>query len=99
MSAEPFIQSTERRRSVRKPCIVDAFIISPTATNPYERREVSGINLSKHGIAFDFNEPIANGTYWLIEIGMGEQRMVSEVRIVSCRKTEDGFYQVGSEFC
>ena len=99
MSAEPIIQPVERRRSARKPCSAEAFIISPTATNPYERREVSGVNLSRHGIAFDYVEPVAKGTYWLIEIGIGEQRLVSEVKIVSCRAIEDGLFQIGSEFC
>lgn len=100
MSAiEPTTKPSERRRSKRQPCSMEAFIISPTATNPYERREVSGVNLSKHGIAFAFVEPIAADTYWLIEIGVGDQRLVSEVRIIDCRAIEDGLYQVGSEFC
>ena len=96
---EPNVKPQERRRSERKAYVVEAFIISPTATNPYERREVNSVNLSKHGVAFDFTEPLPKQTYYLIEIGMGTQRLVSEIRIVSCTPIEDGMYQVGAEFC
>lgn len=100
MSAiEPIIAISERRRSERKPYVVEAFIISPTATDLRERREVTSVNLSRHGIAFDFDEPLPKKTYFRMEIGIGEQRMVTEVRIVSCRPIEDGLYQVGAEFC
>jgi hypothetical protein len=95
---EPSITTEERRRSPRRPYTVEAFIISPTATNPYERREVTSINLSKHGVAFDFTEPLAKNTYFLMEIGFGDQRIVSEICIISCRAIEEGLYQVGAEF-
>lgn len=99
MSAmEPSITTEERRRSPRRAHTVEAFIISPTATNPYERREVTSINLSKHGVAFDFTEPLAKNTYFLMEIGLGDQRIVSEVCIIACRAIEEGMYQVGAEF-
>jgi hypothetical protein len=96
---EPTITRSERRRSEREPFVFEAFIISPTATNPYERREVTSINLSRHGVAFDFTEPLAKQTYFRIEIGMGGQKLISEIRIVSCRPIEDGMYQIGAEFC
>ncbi len=96
---EPILHTPERRRSPRRPYAVEAFIISPTATNPYERREVTSVNLSKHGVAFDFSQPLARATYWLIEIMLGEQRMTSEIRIISCVAIEHGMYQVGAEFC
>jgi hypothetical protein len=99
MSAmEPTLTSAERRRSPRKSYVVEAFIISPTATNPYERREVTSINLSRHGVAFDFTEPLSKNTYFLIEIGLGDQRIVSEICIIACRAIDDGLYQVGAEF-
>jgi hypothetical protein len=96
---EPVVSMSERRRSARQPYIVEAFIISPTATDPGERKEVTSVNLSRHGVAFDFTEPLAKKTCWTIEIGMGEQKLLSEIRIVSCRPIEDGIYQVGAEFC
>ena len=79
--------------------MVEAFIISPTATNPYERREVNSINLSRHGVAFDFTDPLPKEAYYLIEIGLGDQRLVSEIKIVACRPIEESMYQIGAEFC
>jgi hypothetical protein len=61
----------ERRRSERKPHTVEAYIISPTATDQTDRMEVTSVNLSRHGVAFDFTEPLAKKTYWTIEIDMG----------------------------
>ena len=35
----------------------------------------------------------------MIEVGLGAQQVVSEVRIISCRESEDGVFEVGAEFC
>ncbi len=89
----------ERRRSVRYPRVADAWIWSPTATDEEERLEVTAVNLSRHGVAFDLDTPVATGSFQMIEIALGEQRLVSEIRIVSCRKLENGQYEVGAAFC
>jgi len=89
----------ERRRNERKAYICEAFINSPTAIDGSERVEVTAVNLSKTGLAFDCTEPLPKKAYYVIEIGMGEQRLISEIRIVSCRPIEEGIYQVGAEFC
>lgn len=92
--------SEERRRSVRYPRVADAWIWSPTAANPEdERQEVTAVNLSRHGVAFDLAHPVASGSFQVIEIALGEQRLVSEIRLISCRKLEDGQYEVGAAFC
>ena len=96
---EPAISLNERRRSERREYVVEAFIISPTATSDAERKEVTSINLSRHGIAFDFDQPLAKKTYYRMEIALGGQKTVTEVRIVSCLPVEEGMYQVGAEFC
>jgi hypothetical protein len=93
------IAPSERRRSERKPYVVEAFIVSPTATSETERKEVTSVNVSRHGIAFDFEMPLARKTYYKMEINVGEQRTITEVKIVSCRPIEDGMYQIGAEFC
>jgi PilZ domain len=92
-------KTDERRRSERKPYTVEAYIISPTATDPNQRKEVTSVNLSRHGLAFDFTEALAKKTYWMIEIDMGDQRLISEIRIMACRAIENGLYQIGAEFC
>jgi len=89
----------DRRRSERKVYIIEAYIVSPTATHESERKEVTSVNLSRHGVAFDFTEPLAKKTYYKMEIGLGDQRMVSEIRIIACRSIQNGVYQIGAEFC
>ena len=89
----------DRRRSPRTPHVAEAWIASPTATNPEERIEVTSMNLSRHGVGFELARAIPENTFYVIEIGMGEQRIVSEIRIVSCAKSDHGSWEVGAEFC
>jgi hypothetical protein len=90
----------DQRRSARTPHVMDAWICSPTAVDPIEEREeVRSVNISRHGIGFMANSALATGAFWIIEIGIGDQRLVSEIRIVNCRRIDDGSYEVGAEFC
>ena len=90
----------DRRRSERTPRVLDAWICSPTAADPLEEREdVTAVNLSRHGVAFTLGHTVATGTFYVIEVGLGVQQVISEVRIVSCRQTEEGLFEVGAEFC
>ena len=90
----------DRRRSERTPRVLDAWICSPTATDPCEEREeVTAVNLSRHGVAFALEHTVATGTFYVIEVCLGVQNVVSEIRIVSCRETDDGVFEVGAEFC
>jgi hypothetical protein len=87
-----------RRRSERKPYIVEAWLSSPTAKNPKDRHEVVGVNISRHGIAFELPMAVATGAYFIFEVGYGPQQLRSEVRILSCKKHE-ARYRIGAEFC
>lgn len=89
----------DRRRSDRKPYVMEAWVASPTAPNPADRNEVTSVNLSRHGVAFESQNPLAEGTYYMLEMGIGEQRIQSEVRIISCRKNTNGRHEIGAEFC
>jgi hypothetical protein len=95
MSAKP---ETERRRSQRKPHVVQAWIASPTAVDPADRQEVLAVNVSRHGVAFERRDPLPTGTFHVLDIVMGTQRMRSEVRIQSCRKIDQGRFEIGAEF-
>lgn len=95
----PAAQQSDRRRSLRKPHIAEAWIVSPTATRPEEKIEVTSMNLSRHGVGFELPNPLAQASFYVMEIAVGEQRLLSEVRIISCRKLEGGTYEVGAEFC
>lgn len=99
MAASPSIQSNlaeERRRSDRRAHVVEAFLSSPTGGG---RLQVSSIDLSKHGIGLSLKKPIAAGTFRVLELGMGSQKMVTEVRILSCRPEPEGGFRVHATFC
>src|ERR1700733_5032758 len=95
----PVRSSSERRRSERKPNVVETFISSPTSTNPEDREEVTGVNLSRHGVAFEASRAFATDSFHIIDFAMGEQRMYSEIRIISCRPVGNGRSEIGAEFC
>ena len=89
----------ERRRSVRQPHVAEAWVVSPTATREDERLEVQSLNLSRHGVMFELDAPLAVSSFFLFEVGVGDQCMRSEIRIISCNRGESGAYEVGVEFC
>jgi hypothetical protein len=89
----------DRRRSQRKQHVVEAWIISPTATKASERLEVTSVNISRHGVCFSLAREIPEGAFYVIEVLMGEQKIVSEIRVIDCRKDAAGRYDVGGEFC
>ena len=97
--SEASATKADRRRSPRTPHVAEAWISSPTATSAEERIEVTSMNLSRHGVGFALARAIAENTFYVMEIGMGEQRLVSEIRIISCRKSDHGTWEVGAEFC
>lgn len=85
----------ERRRSPRKPHVVEAFLGSPTGGKPLK---VTSVDLSKHGVGLSVERPIAAGTFHVLNLGLGDQRIAGEVRVLSCRKEADGSYRVHAEF-
>lgn len=89
----------DRRRSERKPHVVEAFLASPTATDDEEPHEVTSVNVSRHGVAFNYDQPLPEGAFFKIDISIGEQHIASEVRIISCRKIGEGNFEIGAEFC
>jgi hypothetical protein len=89
----------DRRRSDRAPHVCEAWIASPTRTDPFDRLLVHALNLSKHGVGFDSPTPLATGTFHDIQIVIGEQTVRTEIRITHCRRLDDGHFEVGGEFC
>ncbi len=89
----------DRRRSNRVPHVAEAWICSPTDFEKEKQIEVRAVNLSRHGVAFDVKAELPTGSFQVIQIGIGEQQMSSEIRIISCRRLEDGMFEVGAEFC
>ena len=89
----------DRRRSKRVPQVVEAWIASPTATDPDDCDEVLAINLSRHGMAFDHKVPLPVGTFHRVDVSFAGQRMRTEIRIMNCRQIPNGHYEIGAEFC
>ena len=100
LSTHPQAPSEDnRRRSERKPYVIEARIWSPTAVDPNEREEVRAVNLSRHGVAFQIDHAIPVAHFMMIEVGIGQQKITSEVRIISCRECDPHVFEVGAEFC
>jgi hypothetical protein len=91
----------ERRRSQRRAHVIQSWLAPAGDDSPDARTEISSLDLSQHGVAFGVWRPLTVGSFHVIEIGLGGQRLVSEVRIVSCRPfpTLNGVYRIGAEFC
>ena len=87
----------ERRRSERHPYIIEAWLGS--ATDPQAREEVATLNLSRHGVQFQLTRPVKAGSFEVLEISMGSQKLVTRVQIKRCDPLEEGFWDVGAEFC
>jgi hypothetical protein len=99
MSANTLTRGAERRRSERKQHVAGAWIQSPTSTDPSERIEVTSVNISRHGVCFSLLRPIPDGAFYMMEVSLGEQKIVSEIQIVNCRRDATGRFDVGAEFC
>ena len=69
----------ERRRSVRKPHVCEAWVRSPTDLDD-SKVEVHSLDLSRHGVGFEAAAPLAEGCFYWIEIGLGGQRIAQEIR-------------------
>lgn len=92
----PVPGGAERRRSPRRPHVAEAFLSSPTGGN---RTEVSSFDVSKHGVGITLKSPIAAGTFHLLQFGVGDQKIATEVRILSCQREPDGSFRAHAEFC
>jgi len=88
----------ERRRSQRRPFVVDAYLKTDNSPESDEA-EITSLNLSKHGVRFEIDRLLNPGTFYFIELAMGDAAMVSEIRIASCVRVDDEMFHVGAEFC
>jgi hypothetical protein len=92
----PMAKPDERRRTPRREHVVEASITSPTGGPAIE---VTGVDLSKHGVGLSVGKVIPPGTFHILTLGLGAQRIVGEIRVVSCRKQGDSLHRVHAEFC
>jgi len=87
----------ERRRSARHGYIIEAWL--GPSSDPSRREEVVTLNLSKDGVAFQLTKPVELGSCNVLEISLGEQKLVTRVQIKRCQPIDGSFWDVGAEFC
>jgi hypothetical protein len=85
----------DRRRSHRLQYAVEASLWK----DGVEHFPIHTCNLSRHGVGMLVDRPLEPETFYVIELALGPKTITSEIRIISCRKTEDGRFEVGAEFC
>lgn len=101
---EPFpsdsLVADERRRTARRPNVCEAWVRSPTEPDE-AKSEVLALDLSRHGVGFESPRPLAEGCFYWLEIGIGDQKIAREVRVASCEESEGtpGAFRIGAEFC
>lgn len=96
-AAKSASNSAERRRSTRKPHVVEAWIVSPTSRSDADRVAVQSVNVSRHGVAFSSQTPVAVGAFHRIDIRIDERTTQREILISYCRPVGSRF-DVGGEF-
>jgi len=88
---------SERRRSRRNDCTARGWL-SPEAGTGGRNYRVNVTNLSLHGMGFNCEAHLApDSIYWVV-LDAGSLRASSRIRIVSCRKRNQGGYDCGAEF-
>ena len=102
----------ERRRSPRERVERHARVACPTARPrpkhlpkdvtfcPYDSRDVTTRDLSRHGVGFETDAPMPIGTYQRIELeGDVLRHACVEVKVLRCEKRDDGAFEVAAVFC
>jgi hypothetical protein len=100
-AAQPKIDAEdERRRGNRRPHVCEAWLRSPTDPGG-EKIAVLSLDISRHGFGFEAHQPVTVDCFYWVEIGIGEQRIAQEVRVVSCVESDGtpGVYRVGAVLC
>jgi hypothetical protein len=95
----PHLALAERRRSGRSEAATqEAWISSPADTHHTSGRHVRVRNLSLHGIGLQSDRPCEiGGRHWVL-VGRGSLRMSTRMRVASCRKNDEGVFDIGGEF-
>jgi len=88
----------DRRRSGRTADASAAFIHSPTSPAQAGRIPVAGLNVSKHGLAFSVDRPLAVGAYFTLDLPVGQSTREREILILHCQPLDGGRFGVGAEF-
>ena len=100
-SARPRLTGADRRRSPRVPSVIEAWLAPVGSDDADQRLDIASMDLSRHGVGFCVYRELPLGSAHVVEIALGDQRLVAEIRVVFCRpfEGEPGLFQIGAEFC
>jgi PilZ domain len=100
-SARPRPTDDDRRRSPRVPSVIEACLAPVGSDDAGQRLDIASMDLSRHGVGFCVYRELPLGSAHVVEIALGDQRLVAEVRVIFCRpfEGEPGLFQIGAEFC
>ena len=89
---------SDRRRSFRQERATPAWLSAATGTNKGNGFNVTIKDLSLHGVGFIADRALGKqDAHWMV-IADQSLRLSTRVRIASCRRREDGLWDVGAEF-
>jgi hypothetical protein len=85
----------ERRRSQRSGHIIEGWLSSHGSP---DRTEVTTFDISRHGMSFEATFSIPAGQEFIYEIGIGNQSLICDIRIVTCKALPNRIWHIGAEF-
>jgi hypothetical protein len=91
--------TADRRRSARQERVVPAWLSERAGgAGKSSQQQVMVNNLSLHGVGFRSDRQIdLGGAHWIV-IATDTLHLSTRLRVVSCRKREDNFFDIGAEF-
>ena len=93
----PDLRLAERRRSGRVSQMVPGWISGPAGRHT-SGREVTIRDLSLHGVGLLTDRPCDVGDRRWVLVNRGAMRLSTRMQVASCRRRDDGLYEVGGEF-
>jgi hypothetical protein len=85
----------ERRRSPRNGHIIEGWLSSHGSP---DRIEVTTFDISRHGMSFEATFSLPVDAEFIYEIGIGDQRLICDIRVVNCKPLADKIWHIGAEF-
>ena len=96
-AAGPRLAEAERRRSDRVAQQAAAWLSGP-AGHHTSGRQCGVRDLSLHGVGLVSDRPCEPGERRWVLINRGPMRLSTRVEVASCRRRDDGTFEIGGEF-
>ena len=88
----------DRRRSIRHPLGATGTVTLDDSPTDPRQLQVMVMNVSLHGVGFRSPVEFREGSVFQVRIGAGPLHLASKFQVVSCRRREDGTWDVGGKF-